>query len=471
MAVVPGGSGADAARAASDALVAAGLGTEAVRVGVARAAGGYDIVTVPLEHYVSRVVSAELGSRAPPAALEAMAMTVRTFARAHRGRHAADGFDLCDLTHCQVMGRATAATDAAASATSGLVLLDGLRVADVYYSAWCGGHTQVPSRAWPGASDRAYLPSRPDEACSAEPAWTSEIPEPRLRQALKAAGLKGDRVTSLAVVTRDESGRAQTLRATGMAPEILSASTFQLAAGRVLGWQVVKSTRFDVRQTATGVSLTGRGLGHGVGLCARGASNRAGAGATRAAIVAAYFPGVTIGRTGPPIVRVQLPEAEARWRRDVQDAAERALTRMAARLGVPAAGPVDVRVHPTVEAFARATGQPWWTAAGTAGSGVDVIPLTVLRQRGTLESTLAHEMVHVLAGPMLGDRPLWVREGLAVVLADELISEGPSTRAPCPTDDALRSARTAPAWRAAYQAAGQCVARALASGRRWQDLR
>jgi SpoIID/LytB domain protein len=369
------------------------------------------------------------------------------------------------------MGRVTAATDAAVAATSGLVLLDGLRVAEVYYSAWCGGHTQAPSRAWPGAADRAYLPSRPDEACASEPAWTSEIPEPRLRQALQAAGLKGEHLTSLAVTARDPSGRAQTLRAGGMTPDSLSANAFQRAAGRVLGWQVVKSTRFEIRESATGVSLTGRGLGHGVGLCARGALNRAGIGASRQAIVAAYFPGVTIGRMGPAIVRVQLPEADARWRRDVQDAAERAFTRMAAKLGMPAAGSVSVRAHPTVEAYARTTGQPWWTAARAAGTAIDLIPLSALRDRGTLEPTLAHEMVHVLAGPMLADRPLWVREGLAVFLAGELAVAAPSSSAPCPTDEALQSARTAVAWRSAYQAAGQCVARALATGRRWQDLR
>jgi len=130
-----------------------------------------------------------------------------------------------------------------------------------------------------------------------------------------------------------------------------------------------------------------------------------------------------------------------------------------------------VRVHPTVEAYARSTGQPWWTAARTAGTAIDLIPLTALRDRGTLEPTLAHEMVHVLAGPTLADRPLWVREGLAVFLAGELAVAGPSASTQCPTDDALQSARTAVAWRSAYQAAGQCVARALAAGRRWQELK
>jgi stage II sporulation protein D len=471
VAVVAGGAGSDAARVAADVLASAGIGADTVRVGVARPAGGYDVAPMPLETYVSRVVAGELGPRAPPAALEAMAITVRTFARAHRQRHAADGFDLCDLTHCQVMGRATTSTDAAAAATAGLVLLDGRDVADVYYSAWCGGHSQVPSHAWPGAVDRAYLPARPDPACATEPAWTSEIPEPKLRQALRAAGLKGDRVTSLAVIARDASGRAKTLRAAGMTPDTVDGNVFLLAAGRTLGWQVVKSTRFETRQTATGVSLTGRGLGHGVGLCATGAMNRARAGGTRESVIEAYFPGVTIGRTGMPRVRVQLPEAETRARADVQDLASRAFARVAGALGLAAAGTIDIRVHPTVEAYVRATGQPWWTAARTAGTHIDLIPTAALRERGTLDRTLAHEFVHVLADPTLADRPLWVREGLPVVLSGELAGETPDPSLTCPSDGELRSARDAAAWRAAYRSAGLCVARALAAGRRWQDLR
>ena len=42
-------------------------------------------------------------AESPPAALEALAITIRTYALANRDRHRADGFDLCDETHCQVV--------------------------------------------------------------------------------------------------------------------------------------------------------------------------------------------------------------------------------------------------------------------------------------------------------------------------------------------------------------------------------
>jgi hypothetical protein len=180
---------------------------------------------------------------------------------------------------------------------------------------------------------------------------------------------------------------------------------------------------------------------------------------------------LAVGRPAAEVVRVQLPEADARWRGDVQAAAERALATVAGKLSVTAPPRIAIRFHPTVEAYARATGQPWWTAARSRGAQVDLIPLATLRARGPLESTLRHELAHVLSDAALADRPLWVREGLAVVIAGEL-SPAPDARpAPCPSDEQLRSAQSAQAWRAAYQAAGHCVSRALASGRRWQDVR
>jgi hypothetical protein len=134
--------------------------------------------------------------------------------------------------------------------------------------------------------------------------------------------------------------------------------------------------------------------------------------------------------------------------------------------------------HPTVEAFSRATGQPWWIAARTSGTRIDLLPRAVLAGRGTLGSTLRHEFVHMLTEPALKGRPLWIREGLAVVMAGEVSSParpaGDRAGAPdlaCPSDEVLRASRSADAWRRAYDSAGRCMAKALADGRRWQDLR
>ena len=95
-------------------------------------------------------------------------------------------------SHCQVLRAAVAATERAAKATAGRLLLRDGVPASVYYSASCGGRTQLPSDVWPGADDPPYLPSKEDDACQGAPAWTAELHETDLQRALRASGFRGD---------------------------------------------------------------------------------------------------------------------------------------------------------------------------------------------------------------------------------------------------------------------------------------
>lgn len=472
--VAPGASGAHAAQLAAGFLTKQGVPSRQpgpLRVGVAQRDGSYVVDEVDLETYVGRAVAGEGGDALPPAALEALAIAARTFAAANRGRHAAGGFDVCDLTHCMALRATSPASRAAAAATRGLLLFDGSRVADLYLSASCGGYTERPSLVWAGAQDPPYLPSKPDPACKGEPDWTSDVPEPQVRQALQVAGLRGGPIRDLSVVARSSSGRARHLRVDGMVPEVVDAGAFRLAAGRVLGWQTIKSTLFAIRRTGVGYRFTGRGLGHGVGLCVRGAEARAAAGDSRDSILAFYFPGLRIGSASAD-VRIVLPEADRQSLSTLRDRVSAALSDLSGKLGVGEPADLEVRFHPTVEAYVRATGQPWWTSARTAGLRIDVLPLDILRKRGTLDRTIRHELVHVLTENALRNRPLWVREGLAQVMAGQTpptVTAGDV--APCPSDRELRSMTSAEAWRDAYARAARCVTAALAKGRTWMDVR
>jgi hypothetical protein len=311
-------------------------------------------------------------------------------------------------------------------------------------------------------------------------------------------------VGDLRVGPRSTSGRVGRLLVDGMRPAEVDGGAFRFAAGRVLGWQTIKSTLFDVVRTGTGFRFTGKGSGHGVGLCILGAAARARTGAAREQVLGAYFPGLSVGIPGPrPKVRVVLPEADLSQLTSVRTGAEHALAALAAKLGVAPPAVVEIRFHPTVEAYTRATGLPWWTSARTIDAHVDLLPLGVLTNRGIVETTLRHECVHVLTESTLADRPLWVREGLAAVLAGEfadVTQEGTAKRSRgvgsakqgsrvepdlaqdvsaggdlrdsrCPTDADLRDAASPDAWRRTYLAAAACVSRALAAGRRWEDLR
>jgi stage II sporulation protein D len=251
------------------------------------------IRSLPLEEYVARVLAGEAAPRTPPAALEALAITARSFALANRRRHAHDGFDLCDSTHCQVLRPAYAATQAAAGATAGQVLEWHGAPAAVYYTASCGGRTERPSAVWPRAIDPPYLPSRRDRGCRGEPRWVSELSTAEVQRALVAAGYRGS-LKRVKIRRHADSGRVAVLAVDGMTPDTISGQDFRMAIGRTLGWQILKSTAFELAHRRGRYTFNGRGYGHGVGFCVVGAMRRAADGASRPALLKAYFPGLQV---------------------------------------------------------------------------------------------------------------------------------------------------------------------------------
>ena len=81
-------------------------------------------------------------------------------------------------------------------------------------------------------------------------------------------------------------------------------------------------------------------------------------------------------------------------------------------------GAAKLKVYPTVAAFRDATGEPGWVAASTRGRTIRMQPTDVLRDAGTLESTLRHELLHILVeSHAKPGTPLWYREGLVLYLA------------------------------------------------------
>ena len=476
-----------------------------LRVGFAKPGGGYTVVELPLEAYVARVVAGEAARDSRPAALEALAITVRTFARANHGRHRADGFDLCDQTHCQVVRAATAATERAAAATDGQLLLHAGAPAVVYYSASCGGHTSAPSEVWPGHDDPPYLPSKRDDACERAPDWETELRANDLVRALHAAGFRGT-LHAIRIASHGPSGRVARLRLDGMQPDEISGQDLRVAAGRTLGWQHIKSTLFEVHKNGDAYRFTGHGSGHGVGLCVIGSTRLAERGDSAVRILARYFPGLEIGNetnrparssstaARPPApailpsptraaplndVVLSLPDEDEGERGAVQQQVGRARDDLARTLGVPTPARITLRFHPTTDDYERSTGRAWFTSGAIVNRELHLLPLATLRDRGILERTIRHELVHVMTDGALAGRPAWVREGAAIYFAGAPAIAGggerpafkPDPRASCPTDGELLRPVSAGALANAYARARTCFAKQIAAGRPWRDVR
>ena len=299
-----------------------------VRVRLTR---GDATLSLPLEEYVFGVVATEGSVESEPEALKALAVVARTYALKNLRRHARDHFDLCDTTHCQ---RFTPVSDESARPefyalarravreTAGEVLRDARgRTAEVYFSAACGGRTADVSKLWGGHDAPAHLRGVRDEACdSLEERWTDVIPSAQLLRALRADARSdvGSRLDAVRVARRDRTGRAEVVSLEGERRRLLRGWDFKIIVGRTLGWNVLKSSLFDVARTGSSYVFRGRGFGHGLGLCQTGAHVSATRGAGYRQILARYFPSTTVGANearaaSPGVDESDAPRTRSSW--------------------------------------------------------------------------------------------------------------------------------------------------------------
>lgn len=289
-------------------VASAGL-TMRIEVG---ARGSGVIQAIDLETYVRDVVVGELAVARTDGALvdrayEAQAIVARTYALAGRRRHAAEGFDLCSTTHCQVFvrdqwrqSRWADAVDRAVQRTRGRYLAYGQAPIEAVFHAQCGGHTSTAAQVWRSAG-APYLIGVRDEFCLRErpTPWSTTLSLEDVRIALNQTPRTavGDRLDAVQVLTRDAGGRVVAVALTGSRSPVVTAEDFRLALLRHAGARSLPSARFDVQREGTRVTFTGTGSGHGVGLCQIGLIGRLRAGASAEDALLAYYPGATIRRS------------------------------------------------------------------------------------------------------------------------------------------------------------------------------
>jgi stage II sporulation protein D len=257
---------------------------------------------VALEEYLRGVVPNELAPEAFPQfeAQKAQAVAARSYALAHLGDYAARGYDVCATAACQVY-RGSASeqplTDRAVAATRGIVATWHGRPIHAFYTSTCGGHTEEGTAVFEDGAP--YLRG---VACPAEESLASASErggwEVRLRpeQVARAVSRYGDvgHVLDLVPTRVGVSGRVVELRVMGSEGELA------LRGERVrIGLRLRESLFVLHRETGPLGELerfviTGKGWGHGVGLCQLGASGMARAGASFEEILKHYYTGIAL---------------------------------------------------------------------------------------------------------------------------------------------------------------------------------
>jgi stage II sporulation protein D len=266
-----------------------------------------------LDRYVVGVVAGELAVGALDPAivgpmLELQAILSRTYATANLGRHRRDGFDVCATTHCQVVrpeAQILAANrgriEAAVARTHGQILVFEGRPIQALFHSSCGGRTSAADAIWGGAA-RPYLQPVRDEWCETDPAaaWSFSVTREEARAALGAdpKTAVGGRLDAVTVLERDGSGRAVLVAVDGERSPLVRGEELRAVLVRRFGDRSIRSPRFDVIRDGDRLRFSGRGRGHGAGLCQAGAMARLRGGASAVSVLAAYFAGA---RLTPPL--------------------------------------------------------------------------------------------------------------------------------------------------------------------------
>ena len=430
------------------------------------------IATVPLESYVAAALEGESATFTNPESLKAMAVVVRTYAARFRPRHGEEGFDFCDNTHCQNLNFTgpTPAIRAAVDATRGELLWYQAEPAATYYHQNCGGTLAAGEEIWPTVRE-PYLRSHADPYCvqGAPLPWRAEFSRPEFEKALRDQGLSmPGQWTELTIDRRGPSGRALRLsfRSPSAPPQPISASSLRFAIGRTFGWNRIRSDLYDVEAAADSVVFNGRGAGHGVGLCQAGAEEMAREGKSYRQILDFYYPGTQLGKTAQGLVwqtrdsaafelKSTQPEADG----EVLAAAQKILDALHADLGWTPDFKIQLRVFPNLDAYRNTTGQPGWVAAYTRGHVISLQTVADLKAKSALESTLRHELIHVLVESRgKADTPLWFREGLVLYLSDPEQNSQPVTMSEREMENALEHPGSQEMLRRVYAAARTRVA-------------
>ena len=257
-----------------------------------------DIINqTPMESYISTLLAKEMNSSWPIEVLKAQAVAARTYAYNRiKTKNVSTYYDLESSERDQVGGQffdSNQNTVRASNFTKGEILVtESGKITPIFFHAKCGGRTLRPDQVWENS-----VPGYSSVICPfcehhGKSGWSNTISSERFRSFLSFLENKKhiSKISSvggkLFVPFNDES-KTQVRVYIGEKFYTFNKSLFRNYFGTV----TVPSNYFKIVHNGNKIELTGKGLGHGVGMCQLGSLDMAEKGYDYKAILSHYFPG------------------------------------------------------------------------------------------------------------------------------------------------------------------------------------
>lgn len=192
-----------------------------------------------LDHYLYGVIQGEMGHQNPLESLKAQTVAARSYAMTNVGRHRSEGFDVCNVSHCQMyygVDYEKEKTIQAVDETSDLVIWYNGKIVPAYYSKNNGGYIQNSEDVW--GNETGYLKAKED-TWSPEYKWTASYGWEDLEERITDIG----RIKDAYISQWTDNGNVYEMTFVG------SLGTKTLLREKVrttLGGSTCKSLRFDV---------------------------------------------------------------------------------------------------------------------------------------------------------------------------------------------------------------------------------
>ena len=271
---------------------------------------------VYMEDYLKGVVPPEIGERADEEieAVKAQAVAARTYAMAHLKQYQSEPYDIKSSIMDQIYDGYTAENklvNKAISETAGRVATYQDAMINAYYHSTCGGRTDDIQDVWE-RKEEGYLKSVEDDAaCSWSKyyTWREVFTEKQLRGRIeqymasdRGRDMRVGKILDITVSERTAGGRAKKLLVrTEYDVFRFQKDRIRWVIGRTSNPDLIlPSDRFDIdiqrdgNGNITKVVFSGRGYGHGVGMCQCGAIGHSREGWTFDQILQHYYTGIEI---------------------------------------------------------------------------------------------------------------------------------------------------------------------------------